>query len=168
MTHVQEVHYRCVMVQASLSTPSPTITMILVLCTTLHNFLMALSLILISISPLMAHLINPLMALNLSITMAGIMMPHTTTLEMDMMDMLTVIGTLQAVHISVQEGDISMDMGMSIPTSILRTWRMEDELLRLTELDLSQPQLTASLPLAYIEYHHLTTLRAFSSDLSAC
>ncbi|KAG1818703.1 uncharacterized protein BJ212DRAFT_1479689 [Suillus subaureus] len=72
--------------EASLSTPSLTITMILMLCTTLHNFLMALSLVLISISPLMACLINPLMALNLSITMAGIMMLHTMTLKMDMMD----------------------------------------------------------------------------------
>ncbi|KAG1745896.1 uncharacterized protein EDB91DRAFT_1246035 [Suillus paluster] len=137
--------------EASLATPSPTITMILMLCTALHNFLMALSLILISISPLMARLVNPLMALNLSITTAGIMMLHTTTLEMDMMDMSKVIGTLQAAHISVQEGDISMDIGASIPTSILRTWRMEDELLRLADLNLSQPQLTESLPRAYIE-----------------
>ncbi|KAG2742504.1 hypothetical protein P692DRAFT_20879193 [Suillus brevipes Sb2] len=38
--------------EASLGTPSPTITIILVLCTELHNFLMALSLVLINISPL--------------------------------------------------------------------------------------------------------------------
>ncbi|KAG1873169.1 hypothetical protein F4604DRAFT_1681218 [Suillus subluteus] len=76
---------------ASLGTPSQTIIMILVLCTVLHNFLLALSPILISINPLMAHPINPLMSLNLSITTAGIMMLHTMTPEMDMMDMLRVI-----------------------------------------------------------------------------
>jgi hypothetical protein len=76
-----------------------------------------------------------------------------------MMDMSRVIGTLQAMLISVREGDISMDMGASIPMSIPRTRRMEDELLRLADLNLSQPHLTESLPRAYIEYHHLTTLR---------
>ncbi|KAG1740561.1 hypothetical protein EDD22DRAFT_959181 [Suillus occidentalis] len=139
------------MVQASLGTPSLTIITILVLCIALHNFLMALSPVLISISPLMAPLVNPLMALNLSITTAGIMMLHTMTLEMDMMDMSRAIGTLRAVHILVREGDISMGMGASIPMSILRTRRMEDKLLRLADLNSFQPHLTVSLPHAYIE-----------------
>ncbi|KAG2135865.1 uncharacterized protein EDB93DRAFT_1106993 [Suillus bovinus] len=88
------------------------------------HFLMTLSLVLIS----------PLMALNLSITRVDIMMLHIMTLKIVMMVMPRVIGILQAVHILIWEGNINMDTGMSIPASILRASRMENEFLRLADL----------------------------------
>jgi hypothetical protein len=74
--------------------------------------------------------LSPRVVLSLDITMAGIMMLPTATLMMDFRDMLRAIGTLQAVYILLcGSGDMSTGMGVSNLTSILRSRRMEDELL---------------------------------------
>jgi hypothetical protein len=69
----------------------------------------------------------------------AITMLPTATLEMVLRVMSRAIGTLQVAYIMVQEADISMGMGVSILTSILRTRRMEDKLLRLAGLIFVQP-----------------------------